>query len=158
MRLRALPGRTATPTSATLYPTRRSRPAATLSIAAAIVVLPLALMYGVFALGNFALVIGDPELSGVAGAILAEGVFSLLGALALAKALRLFLRRSPLRAIIAALLGTLPLAGLLGLAAFIDPDRSGVVLFYISLVVPGVAGVAATAVAIGSRRASSGSA
>ena len=120
--------------------------------------LPLVLIYGAFALGNLALVIGDPELSGVAGAILAEGVFSVLGALALAKAVLLFWRRSPLRASIVALLGTLPVAGFLGLAGFIDPDQSGLVLFYISLVVPGVAGVAATAVAIGSRRASSWSA
>ena len=108
-------------------------------------------MYGAFALGNLALVIGDPELSGVAGAILAEGVLSLLGALALWKAVRLVLRRSPHRASIVALLGTLPLAAFLGLAAFIDPEQSGVILFYVSLVAPGVAGAAATTLAITSR-------
>ena len=125
-----------------------------LSIAGAFVVLLLVLMYGAFALGNLALVVGDPELLGVAGAILAEGVLALLGAFALAKAALRLRRRSPLRASVVVLLGTLPLAGFLGLAAYLDPDQSGVVLFYVSLVVPGVAGVRASALAIRSRRPS----
>ena len=105
-------------------------------ILAAALVGAVAAFHLLFALANFGLAGEEAGLS----VPLAEGVLSLLAAVALAAAAVLLFRRQLFRASVVALAGTLPLPVFF---AFTVPEHSGWQFLFGSLVVPAVAGVTA---------------
>ncbi len=111
-------------------------------VAAAAFAAALATAHLAFALGNFGLA---REERAAVSVPLAEGVLSLVAAVALGVAAVSLVRRQLLRAGIVAFAGTFPLPIFF---AFTVPKYSDPLFFFASLVVPVAAGVTAAAAAI----------